>query len=92
MEFILQEEPSEEYDSGRFGEHRKQSYRRALTYLVNIKQQTLVAGGNHDVIVYTMSSLYLAPNLPNARLILHPDANRGSWQGHTSSYPEDFTR
>jgi pimeloyl-ACP methyl ester carboxylesterase len=41
---------------------------KRFAYLVNIKQQTLVASGNHDVIVYTMSSLYLAQNMPNARL------------------------
>jgi pimeloyl-ACP methyl ester carboxylesterase len=35
--------------------------------------------GNHDVIVYTVNSLYLAQNMPNAKLILYPDANHGSW-------------
>ena len=33
-----------------------------------------------------MSSLYLAQNMPNVRLILHPDADRGSWY----EYHEDF--
>ena len=35
-------------------------------------------GGNHDVIVYTVNSLYLVQNMPNAKLILYPDANHGS--------------
>jgi hypothetical protein len=35
--------------------------------------------GNHDVIVYTVNSLYLVQNMPNAKLILYPDANHGSW-------------
>ena len=53
---------------------------------MNIKQPTLVVNGNHDVIVYTVNSLYLAQNMPNAKLILYPDANHGSWyQNH-----EDF--
>ena len=57
-----------------------------FAYLKNIKQPTLVVGGNHDVIVYTVNSLYLVQNMPNAKLILYPDANHGSWyQNH-----EDF--
>jgi pimeloyl-ACP methyl ester carboxylesterase len=57
-----------------------------LAYLKNIKQPTLVVSGNHDVIVYTVNSLYLVQNMPNAKLILYPDSNHGSWyQNH-----EDF--
>jgi pimeloyl-ACP methyl ester carboxylesterase len=57
-----------------------------FAYLRNIKQPTLVVNGNHDVIVYAVNSLYLAQNMPNAKLILYPDANHGSWyQNH-----EDF--
>jgi pimeloyl-ACP methyl ester carboxylesterase len=42
--------------------------------------------GNHDVIVYTSNSLHLVQNMPNAKLILYPDSNHGSWyQNH-----EDF--
>ena len=37
---------------------------------MNIKQPTLVVSGNHDVIVYTVNSLYLVQNMPNAKLIL----------------------
>lgn len=55
-------------------------------YLRNIKQPTLVVSGNHVVIVYTSNSLHLVQNMPNAKLILYPDANHGSWyQNH-----EDF--
>ena len=57
-----------------------------FAYLKNIKQPTLVVSGNHDVIVYTVNSLHLVQNLPNAKLILYPDSNHGSWyQNH-----EDF--
>src|SRR5260370_31859241 len=55
-------------------------------YLKNIKQPALVVSGNHDIIVYTVNSLYLVQNMPNAKLIVYPDANHGSWyQNH-----EDF--
>jgi pimeloyl-ACP methyl ester carboxylesterase len=50
-----------------------------FAYLRNIKQPTLVVSGNHDVIVYTVNSLHLVQNMPNAKLILYPDANHGSW-------------
>ena len=57
-----------------------------FAYLKDIKQPTLVVSGNHDVIVYTSNSLHLVQNLPNAKLILYPDSNHGSWyQNH-----EDF--
>jgi hypothetical protein len=50
-----------------------------FAYLKNIKQMTFVVSGNHAVIVYTMDSLYLVQNMPNAKLILYADANHGSW-------------
>ena len=54
-----------------------------FAYLKNIHQPTLVVSGNHDVIVYTVNSLHLVQNLSNARLILYPDSNHGSWyQNH----------
>ena len=57
-----------------------------FTYLKTIHHPTLVVSGNHDVIVYTVNSLHLVQNLPNAKLILYPDSNHGSWyQNH-----EDF--
>jgi pimeloyl-ACP methyl ester carboxylesterase len=49
-----------------------------FAYLKKIKQPTLVVSGNHEVIVYTVRSLYLVQNMPNARQILYPDANHGS--------------
>jgi len=57
-----------------------------FAYLKSIKQPTLVVSGNHDVIVYTVNSLHLVQNLPNAKLILYPDANHGSFY----QYHDDF--
>jgi pimeloyl-ACP methyl ester carboxylesterase len=67
---------------GEWGSHPGERF----AYLKNIRQPTLVVNGNHDVIVYTVNSLYLAQNMPNAKLILYPDANHGSWY----EYHEDF--
>lgn len=60
---------------GEWGSHAGEHF----AYLKNIKQPTLVVSGNHDVIVYTVNSLYLVQNMPNAKLILYPDANHGLW-------------
>jgi pimeloyl-ACP methyl ester carboxylesterase len=55
-------------------------------YLRNIEQPTLVVNGIDDVIIYAVNSWILARHLPNAQLILYPDANHGSLY----QYPELF--
>src|SRR6202521_1746934 len=67
---------------GEWGSHPGERF----AYLKNIQQPTLVVNGNHDVIVYTVNSFYLVQNMPNAKLILYPGANHGSWY----EYHEDF--
>jgi pimeloyl-ACP methyl ester carboxylesterase len=57
-----------------------------LDYLKDIRQPTLIVQGSNDVIVPTMNSYILQQNLPNAQLILYPDANHGSLY----QYPELF--
>jgi pimeloyl-ACP methyl ester carboxylesterase len=42
--------------------------------------------GNNDVMIPTVNSYVLQQNLPNAELILYPDANHGSF----FQYPELF--
>jgi pimeloyl-ACP methyl ester carboxylesterase len=57
-------------------------------YLMNIDQPTLVVNGDNDVIIYTINSYILQQNIPNAQLILYPDANHGSQY----QYPGLFVR
>jgi pimeloyl-ACP methyl ester carboxylesterase len=61
---------------------------RAYDYLRSIGQPTLVVNGGNDVIIYSVNSFILQQHLPNAQLILYPDANHGSQY----QYPELFVR
>ncbi len=63
-----------------------------FAYLKDIKQPALVVSGNHDVIVYTVNSLHLVQNLPNAKLILYPDANHGSWYENHEDFVMEANR
>jgi pimeloyl-ACP methyl ester carboxylesterase len=57
-----------------------------LAYLKDIDLPTLVVQGSNDVIIPTVNSYILQQNLPNAQLIVYPDANHGSFY----QYPELF--
>ncbi len=50
-----------------------------LDYLQDIHQPTLIVQGSNDVIIATVNSYVLQQNLPNAQLVLYPDANHGSF-------------
>src|SRR3982075_2226889 len=66
----------------KWGVQREGSYE----YLKTILQPTLVVNGDNDVIVYSINSWILQQNIPNAQLIIYPDANHGSQY----QYPERF--
>jgi len=69
---------------GKWGVQREGSYE----YLKTIQQPTLVIDGDHDVVVYSINSWILQQNMPNAQLIIYPDANHGSQY----QYPARFVR
>ncbi|WP_243048774.1 alpha/beta hydrolase [Dyella sp. RRB7] len=66
------------------GAPRKDPY----AYLGAIKQPTLVVNRGKDVIIYPINSFLLQQNLPDAKLILYPDAGHGS----LFQYPREFVR
>ena len=68
----------------KWGVQREGSYE----YLKTILQPTLVINGDNDVIIYAINSWILQQNIPNAQLIIYPDANHGSQY----QYPERFVR
>ena len=57
-----------------------------FAYLNDIKVPVLIVGGKSDIIFYAINSFYLQQNLPNAQLIVYPDAAHGS----LFQYPELF--
>ena len=68
----------------KWGVQRKGSYE----YLKSIQQPTLVVNGDNDVIVYSINSWILQQSIPNAQLIIYPDASHGSQY----QYPQRFVR
>jgi pimeloyl-ACP methyl ester carboxylesterase len=61
---------------------------KPFEYLKSIRQPTLVVNGVKDVIIYAVNSFILQQHLPDAELILYPDANHGSQY----QYPLRFVR
>ncbi|MFD0440288.1 alpha/beta fold hydrolase [Streptomyces chartreusis] len=57
-----------------------------LNRLAGIRQHTLVANGDNDILVPTPNTYLLAKHLPNATLKIYRDAGHGS----LFQYPEDF--
>ena len=66
----------------KWGAQRENPY----AYLETITQPTLVVNGDNDVIIYSFNSWILQQHIPDAQLILYPDANHGSLY----QYPERF--
>jgi pimeloyl-ACP methyl ester carboxylesterase len=56
--------------------------------LKDIRLPTLIVQGSNDVIIPTINSYVLQQKLPNAQLILYPDANHGSLY----QYPDLFVK
>jgi pimeloyl-ACP methyl ester carboxylesterase len=54
--------------------------------LKNIKHPTLIVHGNKDIVVQPMNALILAQHLPNAQLIVFPDASHGAQSQHAELF------
>jgi pimeloyl-ACP methyl ester carboxylesterase len=69
---------------GAYGAAKDETY----AHLKDLSQPTLVVNGNHDIIIATINSYLLQQHLPDAQLILYPDANHGAHH----QYPEMFVQ
>ena len=67
-----------------YGAQKDETY----THLRDLHQPTLVVNGDNDIIIPTINSYLLQQHLPNAQLILYPDANHGAHH----QYPELFVQ
>jgi pimeloyl-ACP methyl ester carboxylesterase len=56
--------------------------------LGQIHQPTLIVHGNKDVVVMPINAFLLATHLPNAQLILYPDASHGAQSQHAETFLE----
>jgi pimeloyl-ACP methyl ester carboxylesterase len=56
--------------------------------LGNIHQPTLIVHGNKDVVVMPINAFLLAEHLPNAQLIMYPDASHGAQSQHAEIFLE----
>ena len=56
--------------------------------LSQIHQPTLIVHGNKDVVVMPINAFLLAQHLPNAQLIMYPDASHGAQSQHAEAFLE----
>lgn len=59
-----------------------------FAHLKGITQPTLVVNGVNDVMIATINSWHMVQNIPNAQLIVYPDAGHGA----QFQYPERFLK
>lgn len=67
-----------------YGAEKDETY----AHLKELRQPTLIVNGNNDIIIPTINSYLLQQHIPNAQLILYPDANHGAHH----QYPELFVQ
>lgn len=59
-----------------------------FAHLAEIPQPTLIVNGVDDVMIATINSWHMVQNIPNAQLIVYPDAGHGA----QFQYPERFLK
>lgn len=67
-----------------YGAQKDETY----AHLRDLHQPTLIVNGDNDIIIPTINSYLLQQHLPDAQLILYPDANHGAHH----QYPELFVQ
>ena len=57
--------------------------------LKSITQPTLIVHGNKDIVVTPINGFILAVHLPDAQLIMYPDANHAAYSQHAGNFLEN---
>jgi pimeloyl-ACP methyl ester carboxylesterase len=57
-----------------------------------VREALLAVNGDNDVIIYMVNSVILREHIPNARLIIYPDANHGSLYRYPERFVENVSR
>jgi pimeloyl-ACP methyl ester carboxylesterase len=57
--------------------------------LKSITQPTLIVHGNKDIVVTPINAFILAEHLPNAQLIMYPDANHAAYSQYAQNFLEN---
>ena len=63
-------------------------HERPFAHLGEITQPTLIVNGVNDVMIATINSWHMVQNIPNAQLIIYPDAGHGA----QFQYPKRFLK
>ena len=56
--------------------------------LARIRQRTLIVHGSKDIVVMPINAFLLAQHLPDALLVIHPDASHGAQSQHAEIFLE----
>jgi pimeloyl-ACP methyl ester carboxylesterase len=56
--------------------------------LLRLRQRTLVAHGSKDIVVPPINAFLLAQHLPDAQLVMYPDASHGAQSQHAEVFLE----
>ena len=64
----------------------------AFSRLKEIEHPTLIVNGTHDAMIPSFNSFALSQQLPNAQLVLYPDAGHGSLFQHPQWFVHDASR
>jgi pimeloyl-ACP methyl ester carboxylesterase len=62
---------------------------RRYATLKGITHPTLIVHGNKDIVVTPLNAFILTEHLPNAQLIMYPDANHAAYSQHAENFLEN---
>jgi pimeloyl-ACP methyl ester carboxylesterase len=65
---------------------RTKPLRHGSFRLPRIRRRTLIVHGSKDIVVMPINAFLLAQHLPDAQLVMHPDASHGAQSQHAEVF------